>query len=497
MKVYKPINGRPLLLLSLCLALGTAFSYLTVYKNAPASLSFFIFALYAFVSSKKREIFYKRVLTVTLAVSLFFAGFFIFSHNAAALHAQALPEGRVRIEGAVTKTYSQELGQTAVLENVTINGIKSKYKIRLYISGGNFTVGDLIGTDAALNFAYGEGEITPLINGVLYKAGVNAADAESCGVTNDIFLKVKRKISKTLSENLGEQGALAEGILTGDTRLIEEDLLNNFRYGGVAHIFSVSGLHIATLAGLLLLIFRKVKYRRFFKPAVITAILFLFSKVVGFSPSSVRASVMCAVFLFAKSLGGRRDNLNALLLAFIIVTLINPANLWDIGFLLSFSAVFFIIILSYPLNTLFRKLPRKLISPLSVSVSASLGTLPIINDGFGYIPLLSLGLNLIFVPLISLCFTLLAAACFLTALIPPLSFLFILPQLMLKLTAILFGIADLSVFTIKGLYFGISSVFFYLLLVALSDKLNLKPIWRTVLAALFFTAFCITFFYIN
>ena len=130
---------------------------------------------------------------------------------------------------------------------------------------------------------------------------------------------------------------ILKGMLLGKRGGIEETTIAAFRNSGSLHILAVSGLHVGLIAGVIFLCFSRL-------PAKATCILtilavILYSCVVGFRPSVIRASTMVVLFLIGSIIDRDVDRFNLLAVAVLILLLINPAQLWDVGFQLSFAAV--------------------------------------------------------------------------------------------------------------------------------------------------------------
>ncbi|MDE0043765.1 MAG: ComEC/Rec2 family competence protein, partial [Candidatus Poribacteria bacterium] len=134
-----------------------------------------------------------------------------------------------------------------------------------------------------------------------------------------------------------EHVEILKGMLLGKRGGIEESTITAFRNSGSLHILAVSGLHVGLIAGVFFLCFSRL-------PAKATCILtilavILYACIVGFRPSVFRASTMVILFLFGSIINRDVDRFNLLAVAALILLLINPAQMWDVGFQLSFAAV--------------------------------------------------------------------------------------------------------------------------------------------------------------
>ena len=207
-------------------------------------------------------------------------------------------------------------------------------------------------------------------------------------------MHLRQKLISAVQDMLPQQEAsLVNGILLGDKSGLHDNLVSDFRTDGISHLLSVSGLHMSTIAELLIfmLLFFHVPKRM---AAGITACGILgFMAVTCFVPSVTRSGIMCLLCLAAPIISRRSDPLNSLCTAVLIICIANPYAAADVGLLLSFFATLGLILLAGPAaDFLNKKLDRiHAISPLvrgingtlATSVGASLFTLPVILLSFG------------------------------------------------------------------------------------------------------------------
>ncbi len=220
---------------------------------------------------------------------------------------------------------------------------------------------------------------------------------------------IQISIKQTFHENLDYNTAsICQALVLGDKFGMDEDLQESVQVSGLAHVLAVSGLHVTTLATALYMVLKKLKVKPKVSLVVVTILTLLYSMLCSFTPSSLRACIMTFVLNFASAYGYKQDNLSSLSLAAIILLLINPTNILNVGFLLSFTSVLGIFLAYRPLSNLGRKAVEKL-SPkhgfgnrlsetLSVSLSANLVSLPFAAYFFGTIPVLFLVSNLVILP---------------------------------------------------------------------------------------------------
>lgn len=135
------------------------------------------------------------------------------------------------------------------------------------------------------------------------------------------------------------QSPLASAVLLGQREQIDDDLSAAFIETGTVHILSISGMHIAILAGVVMFLLRFVPIGRGWKAGLVTAFTVFYTLMVDSQAPVVRATVVIAVLSLATSVRRGRSSFNALALAGLVVLAINPADLFRVGTQLSFLCV--------------------------------------------------------------------------------------------------------------------------------------------------------------
>ena len=204
----------------------------------------------------------------------------------------------------------------------------------------------------------------------------------------------------------GRNLALVAAMTVGEKTLLEPDQRESFIKAGVMHIMAVSGLHAMILSMFVfkLLFFLKNRFN-FFR--VVIAIIFLwgFAFVTGLTPSVMRAALMFS-FVQAGSLMKRPVNsMNSVLASAFVLILIKPSVIFNTGFLLSYSAVIFIIAFYKGLYALFNAktwLGDQIWQSAVVTLVAQAGVLSFTIMSFNRFPTYFLIANIVIVPLASL-----------------------------------------------------------------------------------------------
>lgn len=204
-----------------------------------------------------------------------------------------------------------------------------------------------------------------------------------------------------------EQG-LAEALLIGYKDDLDKKLVESYTNTGVVHIIAISGMHLALIYGLLILLTTPLKRRKQLKwlriPLILTA-LWLFTLLAGAQPSVVRSAVMFSCIALGEALSRRTSIYNTLALSAFLLLAYNPFWLWDVGFQLSYAAVLSIVRFYRPVYNWFY-LPNKALDflwkTMAISIAAQILTTPISIYHFHQFPVLFLLTNIVAVPVSSL-----------------------------------------------------------------------------------------------
>lgn len=150
-------------------------------------------------------------------------------------------------------------------------------------------------------------------------------------------------ISRLIAWLPGDEGGLAAGILVGGDEVMSDTGIKAFRKAGLAHVVAASGYNVAVVAQgtltLLTLVLGRVKGMCF---VILFIILYVF--VAGGSASVIRAGVMAILVIIGRIWGRKTDGLWILAISSLLMLLVKPEWLWDIGFQLSVAATAGIII---------------------------------------------------------------------------------------------------------------------------------------------------------
>ncbi len=191
-------------------------------------------------------------------------------------------------------------------------------------------------------------------------------------------------------------------MLLGDTTVLDREVRRQFSITGVAHILSVSGFHVAVVCGFFSFLLKPLPSTcvfRWIKYIATMLLLWSFTLISGLAPPSVRSALMLSFFLTGQVINRSTDGYNTLAASAFMMLVYNPFYLFDIGFQLSYIAVWFILLLHAPLERLLEIRNPLLAEPygwIVVSVAAQVGTSFLCLYYFSQFPVLFLFTNLPF-----------------------------------------------------------------------------------------------------
>lgn len=251
---------------------------------------------------------------------------------------------------------------------------------------------------------------------VYHQLSLNATNSIQLNNTTSIYgyaAEIRSKINATLkNHNLSKENlSIINALLLGQRQDISKETYTEFTNSGAIHILAISGLHIGLLMLILSWILKPLQYFKSgkqFIPLIIIVILWLYAFLAGFSASVVRAVTMFSLFTIAHYHKRITNTYNTLFISAFILLLFNPFYLFDIGFQLSYLAVFAIIWI----KPLFDKLwsPKNVVlkkgwNIFTVTIAAQLGILPLSLYYFHQFPGLFFITNLVIIPLLGLLLT--------------------------------------------------------------------------------------------
>ena len=161
------------------------------------------------------------------------------------------------------------------------------------------------------------------------------------------------------------EAALLGGILLGSDKNIPGDVQQAFKDTGTAHIIAISGFNISIVSAIFLLLLARIFGKKWGSLLSILGII-LYTLLVGASASVVRAAIMGSMTVIGGQFGRRNLAATGLATAALLMALINPLVLWDIGFQLSFAATLGLVLYAQPLQDFVTAWFSRFIAPENV-----------------------------------------------------------------------------------------------------------------------------------
>lgn len=339
----------------------------------------------------------------------------------------------------VTETVSVSQAYIAEVEEGTL-----KKGTKLCFWTGYRTIapkcGDLLTAEVELIAAYDrelESGSTAKANGVfLYAWPTNDSELfwedgqNTLALPQKAVYALREAIHNTLYRCMDfDTAALAEGMMLGQRDNLSDEVVYAFRTSGVYHLLAVSGVHLSIVTGAMLMLLRAFPRRQ--RVLLTMGMIVLFMALCGFTASVVRAGTMTLLMLGGQLFRRRTDGLNSLGFAAVVMLLIDPFCIYDLGWQLSFAAtlglLLFLPVWEQEITArAVAAMPRiaVVLRPVStavgVSLCASLATMPLSALYFGGLSIVFLLGNLVCVPLSSV-LLLLFFSTVLTAWLPPFS----------------------------------------------------------------------------
>ena len=444
------INFRPIVVIFLSLLFGI----ICARKLYAADVFYVVLTVLALGSVVIYGLLKKRYVFMLLALIFFFGGngIYFLSYNSflGREYENAQISGRVTDNITVGESY-----YSLVLEDVTADGDRVG-NIQLYVwsPSEEIRVGDILTFTSDLEnvklFTMGSFNTYALRSKIAYSSSVQGSELSLVSGGKTFDETAREKIKEVLFENMDEQNAgVAYAVLTGDQSYVTTEIDDAYRFSGIIHLLTVSGLHVTFLIGLIAWVMKKCRVNRFVNFGLTLCLLLLYAYICGFAPSILRAMIM-GLFLIAAGLFGRRyDGLSALSAAGILTLIISPLSALDVGFLMSYVCVGAIFVLQRPFANFFKKfLPDKVADLIALSFATQIGILPFLASFYSSLNLLSFFTNLIVVPFFGVLFPLLIVLVLLVMVIPVFGPVLIVPELgfeAIRIVAEFFASTDLMI----------------------------------------------------
>lgn len=206
----------------------------------------------------------------------------------------------------------------------------------------------------------------------------------------------------------GEEYSVAAAILLGYDDSLPQELRQKYVAAGAMHILCVSGLHVGVIfmvfSYMLAFLDDRKKWQYVMKNCVLFVLIWFYALIAGLAPSILRATIMLSFVIVGNMINRKGVLLNSLAASAFILLCVNPANLFDVGFQLSYLAVIGIVVLQVPISKIVYskyKIINKIWEITSVTIAAQIATAPFTIYYFHQFPIYFWLSNLFMTPISS------------------------------------------------------------------------------------------------
>ena len=225
-----------------------------------------------------------------------------------------------------------------------------------------------------------------------------------------IRLKMGERLDQAFDE---EEAGILKTMLLGDKSGLSSEVRVLYQRSGIVHILAISGLHIMLLAGVLEWLLQMLRVRKNISVCITILFSVMYGVLTGMSEATLRAVIMLIIMRIAFLFGRTSDMPTSMMEALLVMLIINPDSLLSTGLLMSFLAVLGVltgnVIGGYIFDrSSFEGLPSKwkmrfktFFKGLLISASINIWMCPLIMRSYYEVPVLSLVLNIIVVPLLT------------------------------------------------------------------------------------------------
>ena len=249
----------------------------------------------------------------------------------------------------------------------------------------------------------------------MYRCNYTEEKYKTSPNTSRTILRARQFIEEKIAAAVPQprERAVLTALITGNRDHISNHVKTAYKNSGAMHVLALSGLHIGIIYSLLnaiLFFLNRTFLSRQIKLLICTASIIAYGAMTGFSPSVQRASIMIVTHKILQIGGRKKGKWDVMMLSAAIIILINPFQLIEPGFQLSYAAVCGIIAIYPTINSAakiwenwrYAKLANTVWSLMAISVSCQIATTPFTLYYFNSLPTYFLLTNLVALPLVSL-----------------------------------------------------------------------------------------------
>ena len=325
----------------------------------------------------------------------------------------------VTVKGRLSDRYYKNDSYILVLSDAApVDGDQGRNKILVYLENDHKSLTDLPKTGSSVtvkgefslfNSATNPGEFDLReyyhIRGIEYRLfkGHILSYGKKHDVLREMLFIFRLSLGGVYDRLLSDKDSgILKAMILGDRTGLDPEVKSLYQENGIAHALSISGLHISILGYGLYRLLKRIGIKLKISVSFCVTLIYLYSLMTGGSTSTVRAMIMFGVCLFSDIVGRSFDLPSALSLSLMIILFTDPLYIYDAGFMLSFGSVLGIALICPVLREGLPFGKSSILSGAEASLSVTLFTLPVTLYFYYEVPLYSVILNLLVVPLMGI-----------------------------------------------------------------------------------------------
>lgn len=276
---------------------------------------------------------------------------------------------------------------------------------------------------------------------LIKKNNVDVIDLLANKVSNSMKIKIEQNLSNETSK-------LLSGILIGNKNNLQKEIQEDFRNSSLSHVLAISGMHVSYIMLGITFVINKMKFNKKISKIITIFILLFFIILTGKTASVTRACFMSSYIILASLFHKKAHVLASISISLLIILIINPYLILDIGLQLSYGGTIGIVLI-YPIlkklkkkkedkNSKFKKIihkvKEKILDIILITISANLVIFPIVLFHYNTISFTFIISNLLISPIIGIIIILGFISVFASYIISPISkVMFLILQTFLNL----------------------------------------------------------------
>ncbi len=283
------------------------------------------------------------------------------------------------------------------------------------------------------------------------KKDIETINKNNVGVIDLLANKVRNSMKRKIEQNLpNETNELLSGMLIGEKSNLQKEIQEDFRDSSLSHVLAISGMHVSYVILGITFVINKLKFSKKMSKIVIILILLFFIILTGKTASVTRACFMSSYIILASLLHKKAHVLGSISISLLIILIINPYFILDIGLQLSYGGTIGIVLI-YPILKKYKKkkedktgrikkvlykIKDKIIDTILITISANLVIFPIVLFHYNIMSFTFIISNLLISPIIGIIIILGFLSVFASYIVSPISkIMFFFLQIFLSVLA--------------------------------------------------------------